>query len=60
MFNNCFRKPRNLWDNATKCGRGRQATDDGIMRCGKNTICMPDNKGKDADIHSEYLILTLS
>ena len=60
MFIFFFRIPCNLWDNVTKCGTARQATDDSIMRCRINAICMPDNEGKDTDIHSQYLILPVS
>jgi hypothetical protein len=35
-------------------------TDDGIMRCRKDAICMPHNYGKNADTHFPYLMTIAS
>ena len=34
----------------------RNMIDDNITRCRKDAICMPDNKGKNTDTQSQYLI----
>ena len=38
-FDNFFSENRAVYK---KCGRDKQATDDNIMRSGKDAICMPD------------------
>jgi hypothetical protein len=56
-FNNFFRKSYRLWCNVDEYGKARQATDDDIMRRRKDAICLLDNKSKDTNLHSYYLIL---
>jgi len=38
-------------------GRAEEATDDSVIRRRKYAIVLPDNKGKNADTHSEYLVV---
>ena len=40
-----------------KIGRAKEATDNSIIRRRKYTIVLPDNKGNNADTHSEYLVV---
>jgi hypothetical protein len=41
-----------FWVNTDKYGRARQATDDNIMRHGKDALWVPVNLGKTTDTHS--------
>ena len=38
-------------------GRAEEATNDSIIRSKKYAIVLPDNQGKNADAHSEYLVV---
>ena len=38
-------------------GRGEEATDNSLIRRRKYTIVLPDNKGKNADTRSGYLVV---
>jgi len=41
-----FRRSCRLWDNVAKCDGARLATDDNIMRCSKDAICMGITKAR--------------
>jgi hypothetical protein len=52
-----FFENRAVYKNVEKYGTARQVTDDNIIRSRKETIYMLGNKGKNTNIHSEYVIL---